>query len=54
MKGAAYLWLGTNLQYPSAVQEIQFNWCQVLHRQSSLKPDFGAETDSLRLVHALR
>ena len=50
--GTAYLWLGTNLQYPSAVQEIQFNVVPGAAPAIEFKTHFGAETESLRLVHA--
>ncbi len=50
-EGRAYLWLGTNLQYPSVVQEIQFTVIPGTSPAIEFRARFGKETLTIRLVY---
>jgi poly(3-hydroxybutyrate) depolymerase len=50
--GKAVIWLGTNLQYPSSVQEIQFKVIPGDRPAIEFAARFGNATKTLRLMHA--
>lgn len=49
--GKAYLWLGTNLQYPSAVQEIHFQVAPGTSPAVEFCAPFGGVLQTVRLVY---
>ena len=50
--GKAVIWLGTNLQYPSSVQEIQFKVIPGAAPAIAFDARFGNATKALRLIQA--
>jgi predicted esterase len=50
-EGKAYLWLGTNLQYPSSVPEIHFKVVPGAAPAIEFKASFGSSTKTLRLIY---
>ena len=50
--GKAYIWLGTNLQYPSSVQEIYFKVIPGAAPVIEFDARFGNSTQTLRLIYA--
>jgi predicted esterase len=50
--GMAYIWLGTNLQYPGSVQEIRFRVLQGAAPAIEFDARFGNSTKTVRLMHA--
>jgi predicted esterase len=50
-RGDAFLWLGTNLQYPSSVQEIQFKVITGVVPAIQFKTMFGKSNQTVRLVY---
>jgi len=49
--GKAYLWLGTNLQYPSSIQEIQFKVISGVAPIIEFPAPFGNSTQTIRLIY---
>ncbi|MBP1694015.1 MAG: phospholipase [Chloroflexi bacterium] len=49
--GKAFLWLGTNLQYPSSIQEINFMEVPGAAPAIEFDATFGNSTQTLRLVY---
>ena len=49
--GKAFLWLGTNLQYPSSIQEIHFRVLPSAAPAIEFKVKFGKSTRTLRLIY---
>ena len=49
--GKATIWLGTNLQYPSSIQEIQFKVIAGAAPAIAFDPTFGKSTQMVRLIH---
>ncbi|HVM73058.1 MAG TPA: hypothetical protein VMT91_14945 [Anaerolineales bacterium] len=50
--GTAYLWLGTNLQYPAVVQQVQFQVVNTPDPAIQFRAAFGNTTATLRLACA--
>ena len=50
-RGKAFLWLGTNLQYPSSIQEIQFKVISGVAPIIEFPAAFGNSTQTLRLIY---
>ena len=50
--GKAYIWLGTNLQYPSSVQEIDFKVIPGAAPVIDFDATFGNSTQTVRLIYA--
>jgi predicted esterase len=48
--GTAFLWLGTNLQYPSSVQEIHFQVISGTPPAIEFRTPFGKATQTVRLI----
>ncbi len=49
--GKAYLWLGTNLQYPASIQEIQLQVISSTVPAIQFRTSFGSTTATIRLVY---
>jgi predicted esterase len=49
--GKAFLWLGTNLQYPSSIQEIHFQVISGAAHAIEFKASFDGSTKTIRLTY---
>jgi predicted esterase len=50
--GKAFIWMGTNLQYPSSIQEIHFKVIPGAAPAIEFNARYGSSTHTLRLIHA--